>query len=184
MCSNPHKLMHRAQSANHSPFLDDYVSAQRCSVDQHRVIANHAIVADVRVSHDEYVTSDFGQPPTLCRPAVDRDVLANLVAVPDLQPGWFALVSYVLRSHANGGERKDSVISPDLGRTVNCDVRHKITALAEFYIRPDDAIRPDLARRWHPCARMDNGRRMYVRCCHESAAGIAQALSVFLCALG
>src|SRR3954453_4636981 len=110
------------------------------------MIAYHAVVPDMRISHDQQMAADFGQPSTLHSAAVDRHVLADLIVIPDLQPRRFALVGHILRRHADCGEREESIVHTNPGGPFNRHVGYKMTALAKFDVRSDHAIRTHLAR--------------------------------------
>src|SRR6185437_17047329 len=61
MSADAHKMMHRAKCADRGILLDNHVAAKRCSVGQNYVIANHAIVRDVRIGYYQYVAAHAGQ---------------------------------------------------------------------------------------------------------------------------
>src|SRR5437879_11613888 len=128
---------------------------------------------------------NFCQPPALDRDAVDGDIFANLVVIANLEPGRLAVVGHILRRHPNGRERKEAIVSPDFRGTLNRHVRHQMTPLTEFDIRPNHAIRPDLARLMHPRTGVNNRGGMNIGRGHrELAPGInpKEFSSVSLCA--
>ena len=136
--------------------------AQGRAIDQHGVILDHAIVTDVGVGHDEQVAANFGEASALRRAAINGHKLADFVVIADLEAGWFAFVSDVLRRHTDGAEGKESVVGADSGRSFDGHMRRQTATFAKFDVGPDHAIGPDLAGRRNLRARINQGRRMYV----------------------
>ena len=99
--------------------LDRDVAAERGGVAEDGVVADVAVVRDVRVGHEHVVVADLGQPAAARGAAVDRDELADHVAVADHQAGRLPAELQVLRDQADRGERKDLVAVADLGVAVD-----------------------------------------------------------------
>src|SRR5258708_4109852 len=157
MSADAHVLMHWAKRADHGPFLHGHVSAEGRAVHQHAVVSNHAVVSDVGVGHDERAAADAGEAAAFHRAAADGDVLANLIVVADLQARGLAFVGSILRRHADGGEREESVVRADFGWPIDGNVRDQATALSEFDASTDHAVRAYLARSWEFGFRIDYG---------------------------
>src|ERR1700757_3794113 len=113
--------MHRAQCAYHRILLDRYMSGERGSIDQHRVIADLAVMTNVRVRHDEDMIANPGCASALIRSAINGHVFSNYVFVANLQTGGLAAVSNILGLDAECRERENPVVIADSGRTVNHD---------------------------------------------------------------
>ena len=111
------------------------VAAERRVVREHAVRADDAVVPDVRAGHEQIVAADARDQLILGGAAIDRAVLAEGVAVADLQPRRLAVVFQVLRRGADRGELEDLVVAADRGRAVDHDVR------------PDPGARADRRRR-------------------------------------
>src|SRR5947208_2058137 len=107
--TNAHKMVYRAKRANRRPFFDDYMASQSCGVGQNNVIADYAIMRDMRVGHDERVIANAGQASALCRAAIDGDKFADGVVVADFKARRFAFVTQVLRGESDGRERKKAI---------------------------------------------------------------------------
>ena len=60
MSADAHEVMHRAESADCGPFLNDYVPTKRRRIGEDDVIANDTIVRDVRIRHDQRVAAHAG----------------------------------------------------------------------------------------------------------------------------
>src|SRR4051812_31512335 len=131
MRADPYKLMHGAKRAHHGVFLNRHMSAQGRAVYQHGVIADHAVVANVGVSHDQYMAANLRQPSALCRPAIDRDTLANFVVIANLEPSRLPSVRYVLGGHPDGAKREEAVVRSDLRRTLDRHMRHQVASLTQ-----------------------------------------------------
>src|SRR5208283_899472 len=148
MRPNAHKLMHRAKRAHHSPFFHRHMPAQCRAVHQHAVVANHAVVPDVGVGHDQDMAADASESAAFHGTAADGHAFANLIVVANLQSRWLAPVGNILRRHAYGGERKECVVSSDFRWSVDCDVRYQTAALAQFDVGSNHAIWTDFAGGW------------------------------------
>src|SRR3954466_2084349 len=74
-----------------------------------------AVVRDVRVGHEHVVITDLGDAAAARGAAVNRDELAEHIAVTDDQPGGLAVKFQILRNQSNRGERKDLVAVTDVG---------------------------------------------------------------------
>src|SRR5579864_1447433 len=107
MRADSYELVHRAEGSDYGPLFYGHVAAEGGAVHEHHVIANHAIVADVRVGHDEKLASDFGEASAFHSSAVDCDVFANLVVIANFQAGGLAAISDILGRHADGGIGKE-----------------------------------------------------------------------------
>src|SRR5258708_6089053 len=59
--TDANEMVHRTQRAYRGPFFHDDVSTQGCGIGQDDVVADHAVVGNVGVGHDEGVTADAGQ---------------------------------------------------------------------------------------------------------------------------
>src|SRR5215471_15339030 len=167
--ADANKLVYRAKRADHGPFLDRHVSGDRGAVHQHRVIANHRVMSDVGVGHDQDVAANFRDPSTFDRAAVDGYALADFVVIADLQSRRLALVGNILRRHPNGAKGKENVLSSNLGWTFKCDVREQLAALPQFHLRADHAIGANFARGGNFGTRVNDGCGMNVSCARKTA---------------
>src|SRR5206468_12204837 len=59
--TNANEMVHRTKRAHRGPFFHDYVASQSCGVRQDDVVADYAVMGNVRVGHDERVIADAGQ---------------------------------------------------------------------------------------------------------------------------
>src|SRR5438477_9110862 len=101
MSANAHKVVHRAESADRGPFLDDHMTTKRSCVGQDHVISDDAIVCDMSVSHDQNVAAHTSQPATLHGATIDGGKFADHIVIADFEESWFARIADVLRSHAD-----------------------------------------------------------------------------------
>ena len=76
-------------------------------------------MSHVGIGHDESVAAHLCEPAALDRPAVDGHAFAEYIVIAKLNPGILAAKSEVLGLAANGAERKETVVSADLGRTMD-----------------------------------------------------------------
>src|SRR5690348_6869882 len=101
MGADANKMMHRTKRAHRGPFFHDDVSAQSCGVGEDDVVADHAVMGNVRVGHDERVIADKGQASALGGAAIDGDKFADSVVVADLEARRLAAVAYILRRESD-----------------------------------------------------------------------------------
>src|SRR5690606_36170660 len=131
-----------------------------------------AVVRDVHVSHDPVVVADHGFARVLHRPAADRAVLANGVAVADREARRLARVFLVLRIVADGGELVDAIVPADHRRTLDHDVSGDPRAAADAHVVADDRVGADLDVLGQLCRSGHDGSRVNP---HDAAPG-AQAI--------
>ena len=119
------------------------MTRNRGVVGEDRMVAHDAIMSDMGIGHDPVVVADERDARILDRPAIDRRVLANRIAIADLEPGILAVVFLVLRVVANRRERKDVVIATDRRRPLDDHVRLDARSAADLDIRCYDGIGSD-----------------------------------------
>src|SRR5208282_4109067 len=126
------ELMHPDLALANRVLLDHAVARQPRGRRQDHVVADDAVVRDVRVGHYQRVTADFCDHSAAFGAAVDRRELANHVVVADFDDRRFALEFQVLRFRADGGELPDAIALANRGVALD----HRA--------RTDHAARPDL----------------------------------------
>ena len=114
--------MGRRHAAHDDPVADLDMAAERRLVAHDDVVADDAVVADVCGGHQETVRTDTGLGAGPVR-AVDRDVLAQHVAIADPDPGVGAVVGRVLRQTAEHAVRADGVVLANAGKAMDHGVR-------------------------------------------------------------
>ncbi len=95
------------------------MAAERRVRTENRVVADAAVVRHVDVRHEDVAVADARRPTAAARAAVDRDELAEDVALADHQVRLLALVLQILRRQANRRERIDFRVVADLGPAVD-----------------------------------------------------------------
>src|SRR6202041_280042 len=99
---------------------------------------------DVRIGHDQVVAAHPRHALRLGGRPVDGHIFANLVVVADFEARRLAFVRNILRSETDRAEWEKMIVGADLCWAAHCDVRESVTALANFDIRTDNAVRSDL----------------------------------------
>ena len=102
------------------------------------MIADHAIVADVRVGHDQIVAADARGAAALDRAAMHGAELAKLVRVAHFEPHALARVGQILRIAADDGKRVHMIVAAERGRALDHGVRFENAAVAEFHFVAHD----------------------------------------------
>src|SRR5947207_15004296 len=59
--TDANKMVHRTKRAHRRPFFDDDVASQSCGVGQNDVVADHAVMRNMAVGHEERAIADAGQ---------------------------------------------------------------------------------------------------------------------------
>ena len=111
--TDANKMVHRTKRAHSSPFFHDDMASQSCGVGEDNVVADYAIVRNMRVGHDERVIADAGEASTLCGAAIDGDKFADGVVVADFKARRFAFVTQVLRGESDRRKRKKAISRAD-----------------------------------------------------------------------
>lgn len=144
MRTNAAKLMNPSKAGNDGMVCHFHMSGEGAVVGENHVIANLAVVGNVRVSEKEIVRTDPGGGFRGGAP-VDGGVFPENIAVPNDKGGRFPGIFQVLRFEADGGEGKKLVFLPNFGGSVKDDMRVKDTAITESDTAFDHTVRPDLA---------------------------------------
>ena len=103
--------MQQAERADPGVVLDHDVPGELRSIGEDHVIADHAVVTDVRVGHDQVVAADASRAATLDRAAVHGAELAKLVRLAHFESHALARVGQILRVAADDGERVDMIVA-------------------------------------------------------------------------
>src|SRR5690606_10141688 len=106
-------------------------------VGEHHVVAELAVVGDVRVGHQQAVAPDH-RAPGGGRAAVQGRELPDERAVSDLQGRTLALELQILRIRAQDGPVRDLAILPERGVTLHGDPRADLGAVSDPHPRADD----------------------------------------------
>ena len=85
MPANPAKLVYANGAGHVGPIFDYYVPTQEDVVDNDRVVANTAIMADVSTYHNHIVVADLRRVAWAER-TMDSHVFSNRVALSDFEP--------------------------------------------------------------------------------------------------
>ncbi|MEJ1971278.1 MAG: hypothetical protein WDM96_01770 [Lacunisphaera sp.] len=110
--------------------LDDHVAGQRGLRAHDEVVADDAVVRDVRVGQQHVVVAEDGELARLGR-AVHADVLAEHVAVADAQAGIAAGVLQIVGLGANAGEGKHLALLADRRPALDVGVVVEDAAVAD-----------------------------------------------------
>ncbi|MNC05431.1 hypothetical protein D3C75_529030 [compost metagenome] len=119
--------------------------ARQCGVvHQDAVVANHAVVADVGIGHDQVVIAQGRFRTILDGATVDRHAFTDDVVITNHQAGFLALVLQVRRVLTHRGKLVDAIVLADSGRALEDHVRPDDCPLADFHTCADDRPRADL----------------------------------------
>jgi len=137
--------------------LHDHMAGQGGITRHDDVIAQQAVVGDVRVGEQQVVRAEDGRV-AIIRRAMDGHPFAENVPVADLQPRDAAFPLQVLGLLAEGGEREDFIFPAEFRVAVQDDMGMQFAAVAQGDVFADDAVRPDFAIGTNLCLRMNDRR--------------------------
>ena len=138
------ELVHARETREDHVVPDLDMPRQRREIGEHAVITDHAVVRHMRRGHEEVVVTDLRHTLVVGGAAVDGDVLAEHVAVADLQPRRLASVFFVLRRIADRGELEHAVACTEPGPTRDHGMRSDDAAWPKLHIGPDHREGTDL----------------------------------------
>jgi hypothetical protein len=107
--AHPDELVDAAHAAQDGPVADVRVAREGSIVGEHGLVADAAIMGDVRIGHEPVVVADARHAFVLHRTSMDRAELADRVAVADLGARGLARVFLVLVRLADRREMEDAV---------------------------------------------------------------------------
>ena len=123
---------------------DRDMAAEHGAVGEGDVVADVAVVADMRIGHQEAAVADGGDFAVILGAGADGHAFADLAVAADRQPRGAAAISGRLRRGAERGKRIDHGLLADRRDAGKIDVRQQPHAGAQFHRWPDGAKRTDL----------------------------------------
>jgi len=153
------ELVDETIAGNEGAILHDGVPGEERAAGQDDVIADYAVVADVRILHQEIVGADEGFSIGLGR-AMDGAVFAENVFVADADASGRAVVFQILGGVADDAAGVEPVLGTDDGDSGEVNVRTDDTARADLDGFVDDGVRADGDGGIQFCFRMNDGCRM------------------------
>ena len=136
--------MENAVPAKESAVVHRDVAAEQAIVRDNDVVADRAVVPEMRAGHEKIIVAEASRG-IRGRSAMNRDVLADEVAVADLHRTLRALLeTQILRRAANDCAVSNLVRRAQPDCAFNHDMRLHDRVRANFHLRPDQGIRSDL----------------------------------------
>ena len=133
------------------------MSAERRGIAENRVVADVAIVRNVRVGHEHVVVADVGDAAAPFGAAMNRHEFAKHVAIADDQLGRLAVKLQILRDQPDRRERKDLVAVADFRRPLDDRRCADAAVAAKPHVLPDHGVRTDHAAGADDRVGMDDG---------------------------
>ena len=127
------ELVHQGEAAEDSPVTNLDMTGQGAIIDQHRIIADHTIVTDMNIGHQQIVITDGGLGPVLDRTPVDGDIFANSIVIADDEASGLITIFQIWRRLADTGELVDVVARANDRGPPNDHVRFDFTAWADLH---------------------------------------------------
>lgn len=123
--------------------LDMSMTTQDSVVGDHDLIAEHAIVSDVHVDHQQVARTDSGDSFLFFATAMDGDPFADYVPVTDFDAGGAAAEGNVLRFATDRRKGMDCIVFAQDGNAEDTDMGDQSRAAADRDIRPDHTVWTD-----------------------------------------
>ena len=139
------ELMHSRMSANHCPIANRDVPGKGDAVRENAVVAKMNVVGNVAISKQRVIVANDRLKASAFSATVDRNKLANAVAVADSCVGSLAVVFQILRSNTDRGIGEEDIVFANHGGAFDVDVRHQSGARTNLHIRANDTERPDVS---------------------------------------
>jgi hypothetical protein len=114
------------------------VAGKRGIIDENTVTADHAVVTDMDVGHQQVVVADGGFGTILDRTAMNGDALADDIVVADDKTRGLALVFQVRRIFTHGRELVNAVMLADDSRPFYHHMGGDNGALTDLNVGSDD----------------------------------------------
>ena len=138
-----YKLRNTRVTTNDHAVTDVHVAGKVYGVGKSNIVTEGAIVSDVTVGHEETVRTDDGFIVLLGCPAVNRDVFAESIVVPDDGFGRFVFIRIILRRSTDGTELEELISLADRRVTIDDDIRMEFAVIADRDISTDHTERTD-----------------------------------------
>ena len=158
--TDAHILVKGGAAAEKRSVIDLNVTREQTIIRDHHVIADLAIVSDVRAYHQKIFVANFCDA-AFGAATVNRAKLADNIFVADLDPGLsFRRKGKVLRRRADHRSVTDQVIDSDRNIAFDDDVRLNCRSFTDDYLAADHGVRSDLDISSEFRRRVDDGRWM------------------------
>lgn len=160
MAADAAELLDGRKRADGGVIVHGDVPGERRAIHENRVAADLAIVADVRVGHDEIVIAETRDAAAFHGAAIHRGEFAKCVAVSDFERDALACKRQILRIAANDRKWIQAIILAEARRAFDDGVMIENASIAEFDIISDNSERADADSGAEPHARRNHGMRM------------------------
>ena len=160
MLTDTAELVDRRHTTDNGKVFHFDVACQRSVIGENTVIADHAVMRDVRIDHQQVIVTHTGDPGILHSAAVNGDAFADHIAIADFGSRRFTVIFLILIGFADRRELINLVIASDTGMAVHHHVGFQYGAFADFYISANHTKRADLHTRTDYCPCFYDRRRM------------------------
>ena len=135
------ELVHCGKAADDRKIVHTHMPAEGGPVGHDDVVAELAVMGDVRVGHTQVAAADAGQAAPAFRAPVERGEFTDAVIVAEFQPRHFALELEILRHAANQGVGMDMVARTHFRVVFDDGMRVDAAAIPDDDMLFDDRIR-------------------------------------------
>src|SRR6516162_3171230 len=143
--------------------VDYDVSPEGRVVGHDHIIADLAVMGDMRPHHEQAVVANAGDHPATDRPWVHCHIFADPVVPPDNEFGRLTAVFEVLRFETDRCERKDARVLANRCPAIDHGVRADRDSGGEHHVLADHAVGPDNDIVGKRCPRRYDGRGVDLR---------------------
>ena len=96
--------MHAAKPADNHVILNDHMARNGCRIDNNDPISQTRVMGDMAARHQQTVIANRGDAAAALGAKIDGHMLADGVALANLQLGHFAFKLQILRNFTNYGK--------------------------------------------------------------------------------
>jgi hypothetical protein len=143
MRANSHELLHGRAAAESRVISHDDVSCQHDVVGEKHVVAEPAIMRDMRLREQSAAIADIRRHTTVRRSGIEGHAFANDAIGTDLKRRGFAGIFFILRRVSDGGERKYPGPRTDRRAARDDNMGDEFDPFAQHDVTPDIAKRAD-----------------------------------------
>src|SRR5690606_37768208 len=138
------ELVDASVSAQQRPVTHFHVARDADVVGKYRMVADHAVVGNMDVRHQQVVVTDARVSAAKASAPVQGAASADDIVRTDLQPGFLAFELLVGRVLTDGGKLVDPVVAANAGIGLDHHMRGDLCACADLDAGTDNAPRTDL----------------------------------------
>jgi hypothetical protein len=138
------ELMNANQAPNYSLIFDYNVTCDGCSMRDHNVVSDDAIMGQVGCSHDEIIVTHPSLAASPLCSGADSCILSNHIPIADNEISFLSLKFKILRTATYYGTGEDLVVAPELHPAFYHHMGTDFRAISDLNVWTDYSVWSDL----------------------------------------